>query len=164
MFSKGINIPLTNMSGILTKFRGTITSPGLAVGMEANRIPIAEKTREESPIPTTNANIFETGRPVQIIPMPVDRVVIPTPKINPAIILPHNIEINEIGAERNLSNVRSLRSIGIATGPMLLADQKIVWAHKTGINLSGGMLRPTVKVKNKATGNNIPNISAGGRK
>jgi hypothetical protein len=132
--------------------------------MEANRIPIAEYTMEESPIPTINANRSETGRPVQIIPRPVERVLIPTPKMNPAIILPHNIEIREMGAERNRSNVRSLRSIGIATGPILLADQKTVWAHKTGINLSGGMLRPTVKVKNNATGNSIPNISAGGRK
>jgi hypothetical protein len=47
---------------------------------------------------------------------------------------------------------------------MLLADQNTVCADSTGINLSAGILRPTVKVKNKATGNNIPNISAGGRK
>jgi hypothetical protein len=84
--------------------------------------------------------------------------------MNPAIILPHNTAIREIGAERNLSNVRNLRSIGIATGPILLADQNTVCAERTGTSLSGDMFRPTVKVKKSATGNNIPNIRAGGRR
>jgi len=42
ILSTGMNMPLTNIRGILTKFRGTITSPGLPVGIEAKSIPIAE--------------------------------------------------------------------------------------------------------------------------
>ncbi len=164
ILSIGMNIPLTNIRGILTKLSGTITSPGLAVGIDANRIPIAEYTIDESPIPITSTTGSEIGRPVQIIPMPLARAVIPKPNMNPAIIFPHNIEMSEMGADRNRSKVRILRSIGIATGPMLLADQNTVWADNTGINLSGDMFRPTVNVKNNATGKRIPNISAGGRK
>jgi len=39
---KGMNMPLMNMRGIRKKLSGIITSPGLPVGIEAKRIPIAE--------------------------------------------------------------------------------------------------------------------------
>jgi len=67
--------------------------------------------------------------------------------------------MRDIGAERNLSKVRILLSIGMEAGPILLADQKTVCAARTGMSLSGGMLRPTEKVKNRATGKRMPNIT-----
>jgi len=70
----------------------------------------------------------------------------------------------DIGAERNLSKVRILRSIEIETGPILLADQKTVCAARMGINPSGGILRPAENVKKRATGKRIPNIRACGLK
>ena len=73
--SRGMNSPLTNIKGILKKFRGIITSPGRPVGMEANSIPIAENAIADSPIPRMRAIGSETDCPIQYNPTPAASVV-----------------------------------------------------------------------------------------
>ena len=100
-----------------------MTSPGLPVGIDANRIPIAEYAMVDN----TSPSISVTGSMIGICSMRVPRITanpdIPQPKITPAIIFPHKTEIRDNGADRNRSNVRNRRSIGIATGPILLDAQ-----------------------------------------
>jgi hypothetical protein len=77
---------------------------------------------------------------------------------------PQSTDDRLIGAERNLSKVLIRLSIGIDAGPMLLLAQNTVCAESTGISLSTGIPRPTLKLKNKAKGKSIPNIRLGGRR
>ena len=72
--------------------------------------------------------------------------------------------MREIGADKYRSNVRTLRSIGMETGPMDDAAQNIVCAKRTGVKYSIGEERPTVNARNKENGKRIPNIIAGGRR
>jgi hypothetical protein len=97
-------------------------------------------------------------------PRIVASVVMPKPKRTPAIIFPQRTEMRDSGAERKRSKVRIRRSMGMATGPMLLEAQNTVCAASSGMSFSFGISLPIVNVKKRAIGNRIPNIKAGGRR
>jgi len=106
---------------------------------------------------------FVTIMPDKNTPRITASIVIPRPKMTPAIIFPKSTDIKDRGAERKRSKVRILLSMGMATGPILLEAQKTVCAASKGMSLSLGISLPIVNVKKRATGNRIPNIKAGGR-
>ncbi len=109
-----------------------ITMPNMSKGMSTievwkNRMPITKGTR-----------------------------TIPELYRNPLKLSPKTTALRDTGAERRRSNVFVLRSIGIETGSIDDAENRMVIAISPAINIAGVAVLPTEKARNMNNGNSMP--------
>jgi hypothetical protein len=151
-----MNTPETKMRGSLTRLSIDMISPGLSVGYAANRVPIVAKQNEVRRTPPISAKGCTIGVLKRIIPAERGTSAMPVLYKNPLILSPSTTEWSETGADRRRSKVLVRRSMGIETGSIDEAENRIVIAMRPGTSIVGGASRPIANARNMKSGKSIP--------
>jgi len=161
IFSMGMNTPLMNINGNLTRFESIITFDGLSVGGDDSRLPKAEKQKAERKISIVRMDGLTTFAPKANIPTKSGTMEITAPYRNPAKMSPKIMAEIEAGVEIKRSSVRIRVSQGATIGLAEDAVKKSVIPTSPGRSMFGEISLPMAKAKNKQSGKRMPNIKTG---
>ena len=161
ILSIGMNIPLMNINGNLTRLESIIMFDGLSVGGDESRLPRAEKQKADSTILTTKTRGLITLMPKVMIPIDSGMMEMTTPYRNPAKISPKIMTGTEAGVETRRSSVRIRVSQGATIGLAEDAVKKSVIPTRPGKSIFGGISLPMEKARNRQIGKRMPNIRTG---
>ena len=159
--SIGMNTPLMNINGNLTRFESIITFDGLSVGGDESKLPNAEKQKAERTISIAKMAGLAMLASRANIPTNSGTMEITAPYKNPAKMSPKIIAETEAGVEIKRSNVRIRVSQGATMGLAEDAVKKSVIPTSPGKSIFGDISLPTAKAKNKQSGKRMPNIKTG---
>ena len=160
--SRGINTPLTNMSGSLTIFASNIIFEGRLVGNVESRLPKAEKQTADKIISRLKVAKLAIPAPKKKTPT-VNRIEeITMPYKNPAKMSPEIMAETEAGVETSRSRVLFIVSQGAITGVAEEAIKKSVMPSRPGKRVGGDMFLPNTNAQKRQTGKKMPKIKTGG--
>ena len=159
--SIGMNTPLMNINGNLTRFESIITFDGLSVGGDESKLPNAEKQKAERTISIAKMDGLTILAPRANIPTNNGTMEITAPYKKPAKMSPKMMAETEAGVEINRSNVRIRVSQGATIGLAEDAVKKSVIPTSPGRSIFDGISLPMANAKNKQSGKRMPKIKTG---
>lgn len=152
----GMNMPEMNTSGNRTTFNMDMISPGLSVGYEANNVPIEAMQNEVRSRPAAKGMTLMIDVPKMRIPAIKGTKAIHRLYRNPLMLSPKTTLLRDTGAERRRSKVFVLLSMGIDTGSIDDAENRMVMAIRPGIRTVGPDVLLTEKARNIKRGKSMP--------
>src|SRR4030042_3121827 len=132
-----MKMPEMKISGSRTTLSIDMMSPGLAVGYEAQRVPIVAKQNEVRRTPMTSGAICRIRGQKMIRPARNGTDAIPMLYRNPLMLSPRTTACRETGAEMSRSKVFIRRSIGIETGSTDRGEKERGSARRPGDKTEG---------------------------
>jgi hypothetical protein len=151
-----MNTPEINTRGSRTTFSMDMMSPGLSVGYEAKSVPMEAMQNDVRNRPKARGMMSMIGVPKIRIPAIKGTQAMPKLYKNPLMLSPRTTLLRETGAERSRSKVFVLRSMGIDTGSIDDAENRMVMAMRPGIRTVGPEVLLTEKARNIKRGKSMP--------
>jgi len=131
-------------------------SPGLSVGYAAKSVPMVAKQKDVRTRPAMRAANPTIGVGNRMSPAIRGTKAMPRLYRNPLILSPRTTVCSEIGADKSRSKVFILRSMGMETGSIEDAENRIVIAISPGIITAGTSGLPIANARNIKMGKSMP--------
>ena len=160
IFSNGMKIPLTKITGNFTNVDSIMMSDTKFVGCEEKSKPRHEKQNADRSTAMAKISGVFTQTPIAT-PTAMGTAEMHAPKMKEAIISPNIIVLTVMGQEMSRSSVLICVSHGAITGETEVDVKNMVIATNPGMRNAAGKSRPMEKARNRKRGNKMPNNRTG---